>query len=388
MGCAGVLIQLADQSIRVITFRDSRNHVGIEVAVGAFTDAVRDMNVQRKGFHLDAIRPFRFRPTSKTLFLFDFSEITITSLVSAPPQGIRFATYSRLRGMEVNNTKLKNSRWQERYLLATLVLFIFSCGCAISSGLSDSEVQNEQSPPVVVYERPTEPAVSDSPAVLKNENSRPAFSSTKALSKEEISQLQARLKAAGFDPGPIDGILGSQTRSLILRVQEGCTIINELETAHRELFAPATETQSAAFIGSANTLSKADIQLLQRRLKAAGFYPGPIDGMLGARTRSALSRCKSGCAALNDFPGTSDKPVFEQGTEIQSPHAPASAQPTNSVNNVSRSQEIRRVQERLKAAGFDPGPIDGKLGPQTKAAFEQYRSSHKLIRSGDGLLHY
>ena len=53
MGCAGVLIQLADQGIRVIMFRDSRHHVRIEVAVGAFTDAVRDMNIQRKGLHVD-----------------------------------------------------------------------------------------------------------------------------------------------------------------------------------------------------------------------------------------------------------------------------------------------------------------------------------------------
>jgi peptidoglycan hydrolase-like protein with peptidoglycan-binding domain len=225
--------------------------------------------------------------------------------------------------------------------------------------------------------------------VVKNENSRPAFSSTKALSKEEISQLQARLKTAGFDPGPIDGILGSKTRSLIRRVQEGCTIINELETAHGELFAPATETQSAAFIGSANTLSKADIQLLQRRLKGAEFYFGPIDGMLGARTSSALSRCKLGCTALNDLSGISDKAIFEHATEIHSARAADSARPTTSVNNVLGSEEIRRVQERLKAAGFDPGPIDGKLGPQTKSALDKYRSSHKLSRSGiDSLPHY
>ena len=290
--------------------------------------------------------------------------------------------------MEVNNTKLEYSRWQERYILATFVLYIFSSGCAISSGLSESKVQTEQHPPAVVYEQPTEPVVTGLPAQVKKDNHRPAFSSTEALSKEEISQLQARLKTAGFDPGPIDGILGSKTRSLILRVQEGCTIINELETAHGELFAPATEKQSAAFIGSANSLSKADIQLLQKRLKRAGFYPGAINGMLGARTSSALSRCKLGCTALNDLSGISDKAIFEQATEIQSARASASALSTTSVNNVLGSQEIRRVQVRLKAAGFDPGPIDGKLGPQTKSALENYRSSQKLIRSGDGLLHY
>ena len=291
--------------------------------------------------------------------------------------------------MEVDNTELKKPSWQASYILVALVVFLFSYGCAIFRGLSESQVQGEQSPPVVVYQQPTEPVVSASPTLVKNENSRPVLSSKKALSKEEIRQIQARLKDAGFDPGPIDGILGSKTRSLILRLEAGCTILDELATANGELFAAASEPQAPVLTPSENALSKIEIQLLQKRLKAIGLYPGPIDGMLGARTRSALSRCKSGCSALNDLSRTSDKRIFEQGTEIQPPHASASAQPTASVQTVSGNQEIRRAQERLKAAGFDPGPIDGILGPQTRSALEKYRSSHKLTHSGiDGLPHY
>jgi peptidoglycan hydrolase-like protein with peptidoglycan-binding domain len=289
--------------------------------------------------------------------------------------------------MKVNNTELKKSSWQASYILVAFVLFLFSYGCAIFRGLSESEVQNEQSAPIVVDQQPTERVVSDSPTLIKDDNIRPVLSSKKALSKEEIRQIQARLKAAGFDPGPIDGLLGSKTRSLILRVEAGCTILDELATANGELVASAGETQAAALTASANTLRKTDIELLQRRLKAVALYSGPIDGVLGARTRSALSRCKSGCAALNVLLATSDKPVIEQSTELQSPHA--SVQPTASVNTVSGNQEIRRAQERLKAAGFNPGPIDGILGPQTKSALEKYRSSHNLTHSGsDALPHY
>ena len=183
--------------------------------------------------------------------------------------------------------------------------------------------------------------------------------------------------------------MGSKTRSLIQRVEAGCTILNELATANPEFFAPATDIQAPALIGPADTLSRADIQLLQERLKAAGFYGGAIDGTPGARTKSALSRCKLGCIALNDLSGTFDKPIFEQVTERQSPHASASAETTSPINTVAGNQEIRRAQEQLKAAGFDPGPIDGKMGPQTKSALEKYRSSLKLSRSGtDALPHY
>jgi peptidoglycan hydrolase-like protein with peptidoglycan-binding domain len=292
--------------------------------------------------------------------------------------------------MKVNNIEFKKSTWQESYILVALSAILLSHGCAFFSGLSESRLQVVESPPVPVYEQPTEPVFSDSPASVKSEHNRAVSSLKKPLSRQEIRQIQARLKAAGFDPGPIDGMLGPKTRSVLLRVQAGCTIVNELvSTADGEVFAPAAETQASELTGSANTLSNAEIQLLQKRLKAAGFDPGPIDGILGARTRLALSHCKSGCTALNDLSGTSDKLVFGQATEIQSSRTSASAKPTVSVNNVFKNQEIRLAQERLKAAGFDPGPIDGKLGPKTKSALEKYRSSHKLTRSGiEALLDY
>jgi Putative peptidoglycan binding domain len=44
--------------------------------------------------------------------------------------------------------------------------------------------------------------------------------------------------------------------------------------------------------------------------------------------------------------------------------------------------EIRQVQERLKEAGFNPGPTDGQLGAQTKDAIKQYQKAHGLPQSG------
>ena len=291
--------------------------------------------------------------------------------------------------MEVIKLRCNKSRRQESYILVALVLFLLSYGCGIYSTVSEPALQIDQSSPGLADQPPTEPIVSDALTRATNENSRKAFPSKKALSKEEISQLQARLKAAGFDPGPIDGILGYKTRSVIVRVQAACTILNELSTSATELSVPATESQASALTRSAKSLSKVEIQLLQRRLKAAGFYTGPIDGTLGVRTKTALSQCKSGCAVLDDISEISDKPAFEQAKETPSPVVSAPAEQPASVDNVSSNQEIRRTQERLKAAGFAPGPVDGRMGPQTRSALEKYRSSDKASRSGsDGLVHY
>jgi peptidoglycan hydrolase-like protein with peptidoglycan-binding domain len=327
---------------------------------------------------------------SKTLILLDLPRITATPLVCVPFEGTSFA-YSLAIGkhMKVNNFKFKTSRWQESYILTILLVLLFSYGCAFFSRRSESEVQIVESPRVPIYEQPTEPVVSF-PGPVKSEDRRAVSWLDKTLSKQEIRQIQARLRAAGFDPGPIDGVLGPKTRSVLLRLEAGCTIVNQLLAAtDKEIFAPAAEPQAPELMGSANTFSKSEIQVLQKRLKAAGFDPGPVDGILGATTRAALSRCKSACTALNNLSGTSDKPAFDQRKEIQSPRATASAKPTGSVNDHLSNQKIRLAQERLKAAGFDPGPIDGKLGPQTKSALEKYRASHKLTHSGiEPLLDY
>ena len=43
--------------------------------------------------------------------------------------------------------------------------------------------------------------------------------------------------------------------------------------------------------------------------------------------------------------------------------------------------QIRQVQERLKAEGVDPGPADGVMHPQTEAALRQYQQKHGLAVS-------
>lgn len=46
------------------------------------------------------------------------------------------------------------------------------------------------------------------------------------------------------------------------------------------------------------------------------------------------------------------------------------------------SEETKKVQEALKAKGNDPGPIDGRMGPKTRAAIKQFQESSGLKGSG------
>lgn len=44
---------------------------------------------------------------------------------------------------------------------------------------------------------------------------------------------------------------------------------------------------------------------------------------------------------------------------------------------------VRRAQERLQAAGFDPGSPDGTLGPKTREALRRYQHTQNLPATGE-----
>jgi peptidoglycan hydrolase-like protein with peptidoglycan-binding domain len=46
-------------------------------------------------------------------------------------------------------------------------------------------------------------------------------------------------------------------------------------------------------------------------------------------------------------------------------------------------ERVRRVQERLAAAGFDPGPADGIVGARTRAALRAFQEARDLAPTGE-----
>ena len=53
------------------------------------------------------------------------------------------------------------------------------------------------------------------------------------------------------------------------------------------------------------------------------------------------------------------------------------------ANNPEESQAISELQDRLRAAGFDPGATDGRYGPNTANAVRQFQQSNNLSVDGD-----
>lgn len=253
-----------------------------------------------------------------------------------------------------------------------LLLFLVS-GCG---WLGKEEVQAPKAP------EPTPAPVSSTPVeAASDRTTSTTIAANTAVSKEELRMLQARLKAAGFYVGPVDGIVGPKTKSALFRLQAACANLKDL------LETSAASAQTAKLDNTHTSPKSEETRLIQVRLKDTGFDPGPIDGVLGAKTRAAFLRFEAGCTMLNNLPSTLDKELqiadrrkFVPPEEKSYPVA-AKMMGIESDKMTLSSEKIRQEQLRLRDAGFDPGPIDGILGPKTKVAMQRYQKSFTLKNS-------
>ena len=133
-----------------------------------------------------------------------------------------------------------------------------------------------------------------------------AISKGKRGADEGVRLIQLRLKDAGYDPGPIDGIHGVRTRNALLALNSGCLMLqNFVSVPGSEKTGSVNRERSAAIISEdpdgklGNTSSRVAVRSLQTRLRNAGFDPGPIDGLLGPRTKSALQKYRASLAEVS-----------------------------------------------------------------------------------------
>lgn len=119
-------------------------------------------------------------------------------------------------------------------------------------------------------------------------------------------------------------------------------------------------------------LQKTRIQTAQHLLDKKGFDVGSIDGKMGWRTRGAIREFQK--AKGLKVSGYLDTKTW---AELSKP-----AQKDKIKSQTKQPKNIKETQLALKKAGFNPGPIDGKMGNRTKKAVVEFQKSKNLAASG------
>ncbi|MBD1897007.1 peptidoglycan-binding protein [Coleofasciculus sp. FACHB-129] len=136
----------------------------------------------------------------------------------------------------------------------------------------------------------------------------------------------------------------------------------------------------------------AEVTALQTNLMAANYYKGPVTGYYGKLTEAAVRRFQ----AISDLDadgiaGSETLEALKRYLESKSKKSKKSHNtPQTSAMNIGkrglrlgdRGREVTEAQQRLKAAGFDPGSIDGKFGWKTEQAVKRFQVARGLKIDG------
>lgn len=193
-----------------------------------------------------------------------------------------------------------------------------------------------------------------------------ASSSDSASLSYSVANVQRLLNDLGYDAGPVDGLMGSKTRSAIRAYQ----IDNALPTSgrpSRSLFARLQASASGQATASNGTTSRSAVSSelvadIQSELRRRGYDIAAVDGRLTGAASEAIRRYQSDAGLTID------------GYPTQSLLASLRATTTTDSTQLTTRELVRRTQTELNERGYDAGPEDGALGPKTRSAIRTYQS--------------
>lgn len=181
-----------------------------------------------------------------------------------------------------------------------------------------------------------------------------------------VANVQQLLNDLGYDAGPVDGIMGSKTRSAIRAYQTDQGLPTSGQPS-RSLFAKLQTSASGGGTASGGTTTRSAVSSdlvadIQSELRRRGYEISAVDGRLNEATGEAIRRYQSDAGLTID------------GYPTQSLLASLRTSTTSDSTQLTSRELVRRTQAELNKRGYDAGPADGALGPKTRSAIRTYQS--------------
>lgn len=124
------------------------------------------------------------------------------------------------------------------------------------------------------------------------------------------------------------------------------------------------------------------VEAVQRELAAAGYYKGNVDGVIGRKTRDAISAYQTATGLEAD-----GKPSADLAEHIRFTREVAEASLFTGTVEASPDAEaratVRRVQTALAELAYSPGEITGEMNAQTHDAIAAFQRDRSLPETGE-----
>lgn len=121
--------------------------------------------------------------------------------------------------------------------------------------------------------------------------------------------------------------------------------------------------------------TRSEVAALQVALRAAGLYPGTVDGIAGPRTAAGVRAAQRDAGLLVDgVPGPATRRAL--GRLGRPPYGSRTMVPG------AVGYDVAALQFGLATHGFPSGPVDGALGPRTVAALLRFQRWAGLTPDG------
>jgi peptidoglycan hydrolase-like protein with peptidoglycan-binding domain len=124
------------------------------------------------------------------------------------------------------------------------------------------------------------------------------------------------------------------------------------------------------------------VEAVQRELAAAGYYKGMVDGVIGRKTRQAITAYQQAVGLEAD-----GRPSAELADHIRFTREVAEASLFTGTIKASPDAEaratVRRVQTGLAELAYSPGAITGELNNETRDAIMAFERDRNLPPTGE-----